>query len=281
VATCTVVAGAAAEAVRPAPFEQIEPTLSRSLSLRPAARLGGMTVKSKETSGGRDVEVAERSGVPAQFDAAVEDSRTEKEANTVAYRAASRKTTEESLNRYLKGIGAGAARAVLEDMQSFAPEDGRILYDLVVAHGCKRGIEIGTARGNSAIWLGLAFKKNGGRLITIEMNSELAKTANENFKRAGLADIVECRNNDAFKEIPLLEGGFDFVFMDTGTPLHKKFMDLLYDRVAAGGAITSHNSNTFESQMPDFLKAITTDPNLDTKITRTLSGGVSVSIKRK
>ncbi|HSB15279.1 MAG TPA: hypothetical protein VLE22_12540 [Bryobacteraceae bacterium] len=68
--------------------------------------------------------------------------------------------------------------------------------------------------------------------------------------------------------------------MDTGTPHNKRFLDLHYGRVTPGGAIKAHNANDFEHRQPDYLKAITTDPNLETKITRTPTGGISVSIRK-
>jgi predicted O-methyltransferase YrrM len=129
--------------------------------------------------------------------------------------------------------------------------------------------------------MGLAFRKTGGRLITLEINEPRARIAQENFRKAGLETVVECRVNDAFKEIPRLEGTFDFVFMDTGAALHQKFLDLLYARIVPGGAVSSHNANDLERMEPAFWKTITTDPNLETKITRTPSGGVSVSVKKR
>ena len=82
-------------------------------------------------------------------------------------------------------------------------------------------------------------------------------------------------------EIPEIPGEFDFVFMDTGVPLNKKFLDLLYSRIKPGGAILAHNASGFQAEQPDFLKAIETDANLDTKIIKTKSGGISLSIKRQ
>lgn len=189
--------------------------------------------------------------------------------------------TQQTNGRYLEGIEPGPARAALENMDSFPAEDGRILYDLITAKGYKRGVEIGTGWGNASVWLGIALRKNGGKLITIEIDAWRAKTATQNFKKAGLDDVIECRTADAFQEIPRLEGTFDFVFMDTGNGIHKKLMDLLWERLTPGAAITSHNANTFERHDPDFWRAITTGPNLDTKITRTPGGGISVSIKKK
>lgn len=213
--------------------------------------------------------------------AAVEDWRFDREGSAAAYERDMRAMWLPQLDQGLRGIDAGPARAMFEKLHNFAPQDGRMLYDLIVERGYKRAIEVGTARGNSALWIALALKKTGGKLITIELNPELAKAANANFREAGLADVVECRNNDAFKEIPALEGEFDLLFLDTGTALHKKFMDLVYPaRLKDGGAVVSHNANNFARNQPDFLKAITEDPKLDTKITRTPSGGMSISVKK-
>lgn len=41
--------------------------------------------------------------------------------------------------------------------------DGRFLHDLILKHGYKRGLEIGTYNGYSTLWFGLAFQKTGGQ----------------------------------------------------------------------------------------------------------------------
>jgi predicted O-methyltransferase YrrM len=161
-----------------------------------------------------------------QNNVSVDDSRFVLASNTAAYKQAMSQMMRDALDRSLEGIDPGAARTVLGRLHGFSPQDGRILYDLIVEKGYKQGLEIGTAEGNSAIWMGMAFKRNGGKLITLEMNAERAKAAAENLREAGLEGVVECRVNDAFKEIPGLHGSFDFVFMDTGTPHNKRFLDL-------------------------------------------------------
>jgi caffeoyl-CoA O-methyltransferase len=212
---------------------------------------------------------------------AIPAAHFDKDASAAAYREAVRQATLQALRHRLDGIDAGDTRAVLGRMHFFTAEDGRFLYDIVVDNGHRRGIEIGTAEGNSALWMGMAFRKNGGRLVTIEKNAERAKIAVENFKQAGLAGVVDCRAADAFDEIPKLEGSFDFVFMDTGAPIHKKLLDLVYARLAPGATIVSHNANTLERYEPAFWKATHEDPNLETKVTRTRGGGILVARKKK
>jgi predicted O-methyltransferase YrrM len=161
------------------------------------------------------------------------------------------------------------------------PQDGRFLYDLVTKKGYKRGLEIGTSNGYSTLWLGLAFRKNGGKLITIEIDRGRASEARENFRQAGLADVVDSRLNDALAEIPKISGGFDFVFIDANKPDYKRYFDLLYPRVLPGGVITAHNVTDLASGMENFLEAIQKNPNLQTTIERTSEAGISVSIKKK
>jgi caffeoyl-CoA O-methyltransferase len=160
------------------------------------------------------------------------------------------------------------------------PTDGRFLYDLVSQRHYKRGLEIGTANGYSAMWLGMAFRKTGGKLITIEINPDLANEARQNFRIAGLTEVIDSRINDAFKEIPQLEGDFDFVFIDAWKADYKKFFDLLYPKVSLGGAITAHNVIDSADELKDFLQAVQSNPKWETTIHRSSNRGISVSIRK-
>ena len=159
--------------------------------------------------------------------------------------------------------------------------DGRLLYDLIIEKGYKRGLEIGTSNGYSGLWIGLAFQKTGGTLITIEIEKNRAEEARENFKKAGLDKVIDSRINDAFREIPKIEGDFDFIFIDAWNPDYYKFLNILRTRVKPGGAITAHNVISAGRQMQDFLNAIREDPELETKIIKSSRSGVSVSIVNK
>lgn len=160
------------------------------------------------------------------------------------------------------------------------PEDGRLLYNLIVDKGYRTALDLGTAHGYSAIWIASAMKRTGGRVTTIEIDPSQAREAQRHFQASGLGQIIDLRIGDALTEIPRLEGQFDFVFMDLGVPLNKRLLDLVYPRLAAGGAIAAHNARSFRLQQRDFLSAIENDPNLETRITPTDSGGMSISIKK-
>lgn len=156
--------------------------------------------------------------------------------------------------------------------------DGRFLHDLIIENNYQRGLEIGTSNGYSGLWLGLAFQETGGELITLEIERKRAEEARENFRKAGLGEVIDARICDAFKEIPKIEGEFDFVFIDAWKPDYMEFLQLVRHRVKPGGVITAHNVLNAGREMQDFLDAINTDPDLETKIVRNSSAGVSISI---
>jgi caffeoyl-CoA O-methyltransferase len=156
-------------------------------------------------------------------------------------------------------------------------EDGRLLYDIILDKGYKKGLEIGTSNGYSALWLGMAFKVTGGNLITLEIESKRAREAQENFEHAGLDDIIDSRINDALKEIPALEGKFDFVFIDAWKPDYIKYLELILPKMESGGVITAHNVSSQGGSMRDFLDEIQQNPKLNTIIDRSSRAGVSIS----
>ncbi len=162
---------------------------------------------------------------------------------------------------------------------SVSEEDGRFMRVLVASHGIKHALEIGGASGYSAIWIGVGLRETGGRLTTIEFDAGRARSAAENIRRAGLADVVTVVHGDAFKEIPKIAGTFDFVFLDAWKPDYKRFFDLVFPRLVPRGLFLAHNVVNKETEMRDFLSAIKDSPAIATSIVRPGSEGMSVSVK--
>jgi caffeoyl-CoA O-methyltransferase len=179
-------------------------------------------------------------------------------------------------------------QALMEDIRradtgklAVSEEDGRFLRLMVASSGAKSALEIGAASGYSAIWIGLGLRETGGKLTTIEYDAPRAREARANIERAGLADIVTVLSGDAFKEIPRLQGPVDFVFLDAWKRDYKKFLDLVYPRLAPGGLFLAHNVVNKREEMPDFLSAIEGNPDLFTTIVAPSGEGVSVSWKKR
>ena len=179
----------------------------------------------------------------------------------------------EKLLRQIKQVDSGQL-AVSE-------EDGRLLRVMAATGRARNALEIGSASGYSAIWIGLGLRDTGGRLVTIEFDPVRAKEAAENVRRAGLSDIVRVVHGDAFKEIPKLTGTFDFVFLDAWKKDYKRFLDMVLPRLDSGGLFLAHNVVNKSKDMPDFLEAIEKNPNLLTTIVTPSGEGISMSMKRR
>jgi caffeoyl-CoA O-methyltransferase len=190
----------------------------------------------------------------------------------------------------LRGAGALTPQieSVLQDIKAadkgqlaVSEEDGRFLRLLVATRGAKSILEIGAASGYSGIWLGLGARESGGRVVAIEYDPTRVKEAAANVRRAGLDDVVRVVHGDAFKEIPKLQGTFDFVFLDAWKPDYKKFFDMVFPRLTPGGLFTAHNVVNKKSEMEPFLGAIQNNPALFTTIVSPSGEGMSVSYKLK
>ena len=172
-------------------------------------------------------------------------------------------------------------RAADSGQLAVSEEDGRFLRVLVASTGARRVLEIGTASGYSAIWIGLGLRQTGGRLVTIEYDAVRAREAAANVRRAGLQDIVRVVAGDAFVEIPRLSGPFDLVFLDAWKPDYRKFFDLVFPRVSPGGLFLAHNVINKRHEMGDFLAALVSHPSAITSIVSPGHEGISITYKTR
>ena len=171
-------------------------------------------------------------------------------------------------------------KAADKEQLAVSEEDGRFLRLLVVTRGAKKALEIGAASGYSAIWMGLAMRETGGKLVTIEYDKARAAQAAANIKKAGLSDVVQVISGDAFAEIPKVAGTFDFVFCDAWKRDYQKFFDMVFPRMDKGGLFLGHNVINKRDEMADFLKTIHTSPAVLTSIVAPSGEGVSITLKR-
>lgn len=79
--------------------------------------------------------------------------------------------------------------------------------------GARDVVEIGTSNGYSAIWLADAVGDTGGTVVSVDTAS--AKEAEENLRRAGLADRVDFVQEDGGRYLAELpDDSVDLLFMD-------------------------------------------------------------------
>ncbi len=164
-------------------------------------------------------------------------------------------------------------------MMNVPVEDGRLLRLLAESIGAKTVVEIGTSNGYSGIWFCLALRTTGGKLITHELDPGRAALARENFVKAGVSSMVTIVEGDAHQTVTRLEGPVDLVFIDADKEGYLDYLRKTLPLVRPGGLIVAHNI-TPRMANPEFVKAITTDPNLETVFYQE-GGGVSVTLKKR
>ena len=166
-------------------------------------------------------------------------------------------------------------------MMNVSAEDGRLLRVLAESIGARNVIEIGTSNGYSGIWWSLALRKTGGKLTTHEIDKTRAELARKNFKRAGVEKFITLVEGDAHKEVTKLTDKIDILFMDADKEGYIDYLKKLMPLIRPGGLIIAHNTTSHGKGMEPYLKAITTDKNLETIFLHTQSAGLGVTLKKR
>lgn len=149
-----------------------------------------------------------------------------------------------------------------------APGDAKLLQILVEASRAKRGLEVGTATGYGAMHMGLGFERNGGELITVDIDPEMVAKARANLAEMMLDKTVTVVEGDALAVLPKLEGTFDFVFIDAVKRDYLKYFEAIEGKLAPGAVIVADNVIRSAGSMRDFLDRISGDPKYHSTILR-------------
>lgn len=167
------------------------------------------------------------------------------------------------------------------DLLSVPPDDGRLLRMLVEATDAKNIVEIGTSNGYAALWFCLALRTTGGKLTTFEIDPERVRLAMENFKRAGVDNLVTIIEGDAHKKVMNLKEPIDIVYLDADKGGNLDYLKKLLPLVRPGGLILAHDAIDSAEQMKDFLDAVTNDPALETITLKASGPGICLTLKKR
>jgi predicted O-methyltransferase YrrM len=159
-------------------------------------------------------------------------------------------------------------------------EDGRMLRLLVEAAGARNVVELGTSNGYSGLWFCLALSKTKGHLTTFDIDRGRFEMASANFKKAGAQGLVTQVLGDAHKEVARVKSPIDLLFIDADKQGYLDYLTKLLPLVRPGGLIVAHN---MQSPPPDpaFVKAITTNPELETLFVNMHDQGLGITLKKR
>jgi predicted O-methyltransferase YrrM len=158
--------------------------------------------------------------------------------------------------------------------------DGRLLRQLTESLGARRVVELGTSTGESGLWFSMALRKTGGRLYTHDIDPGRIAVARENFKRAGVEDIVVITEGDAHETAPRNKEPIDILFIDAEKEGYDAYLKELLPYVRPGGLIIAHNMRR-PAPNPRYIEAITSSPDLDTSFVLMDGAGVGITLKKR
>jgi len=175
------------------------------------------------------------------------------------------------------------------------PIQGQLLAFLVSLIGARRGIEIGTFTGYSALWVASALPEDG-KLICCDVNEKTTAVARRYWKEAGVDHKIELRLAPALDTLKALlasggAGTFDYVFIDADKENYDAYYERSLELVHTGGLIVFDNMlwggavADGRKRDPDTLalKAINAKLHNDKRIDLTLlyiGDGVTLARKR-
>ena len=158
-----------------------------------------------------------------------------------------------------------------EHLPSIGPIKGKIISDIIKRYKPTKILEIGTLHGYSAILMvNLLF--DDGKLITIEIDKNLADIARKNIAKAGLSDKIEVISGNALEVIPTLTGyKFDLIFLDAAKSEYLQYLRLLEEKhlMKKDSVVVADNVILYENEMKDYLEYVRSSDRYKSQTTET------------
>ena len=154
-----------------------------------------------------------------------------------------------------------------------------------------RILEIGTAVGLSAV--SMLYECPSARLTTIELEEERYIEAKKNFADFGVSDRVNAHLGDAGEILAMMDGEFDFVFLDGPKAQYEKYLfdlkrlmkqgailfadDVLLYGWVSGEEPTPQKRHSIVDKIRSYLDVVTADKDFITSVLN-VGDGVALSV---
>jgi len=157
-------------------------------------------------------------------------------------------------------------------------QKGQLLVEVVREIKPKSVLEVGTLIGYSAILMGKELG-NDARIITIEIQADKARLAEENIRRAEILATIEVMKGSAKEVIPLLKGTFDLVFIDATKSEYLVYLKLVEEKLHKGSVVVADNAGIFADQMRDYLNYVRSSGGYKSRYMPAGGDALEVSVK--
>ena len=145
-------------------------------------------------------------------------------------------------------------RCLEQHIPMLGPEKAEFLADLVRRARPSLIVECGTAIGYSGLWMAAKLRAAGkGRLITVEIDASRAGEARENFRSAGVNDLVDSRIGDATEVLQTIHEPVDFLLLDNNYSNYFPCFRAIELRLTDGATVVADNVGIGAEGMADYL----------------------------
>ncbi len=181
-------------------------------------------------------------------------------------------------------------KALEEHIPIIMDDTLEVIKDILVKEQPKRILELGTATGYSSICFSNILDNNV-YIDTIELDENRANEAIENIKKLGLEQHINVIQGNAVEVLPTINKKYDVFFIDAAKGKYPIFLQeairlshkgsiILADNILYKGYVMSdynkHKQRTAVNHLREYIKMVTKDKKLETKILE-IGDGLAVS----
>jgi len=95
-----------------------------------------------------------------------------------------------------------------------------------------------------------------------------------------VADLVTLVEGDAHEKVKEVKEPVDLVFLDADKTGYLDYLEKLLPLMRPGGLVVAHNMSEHHAD-PRYVKAITTNPALETVLLNVQASGIGVTLKKR
>lgn len=172
-------------------------------------------------------------------------------------------------------------------------DDETLQYLLVMLKACRPQhiLEIGTAVGLSAA--AMLYACPNAKITTIELEEDRYEEAKRNFKNLGIENSVNAYLGDAGEILAMMDGEYDFVFLDGPKAQYEKYLfdlkrlmkqgailfsdDVLLFGWVSGEEETPQKRKSIVGKIQAYLQTLTADKDFVTSVLN-VGDGVAISV---
>ena len=157
-------------------------------------------------------------------------------------------------------------------------ETGKFLAIMASLAPAGTYLEIGTSGGYSALWLALACRKRGRKLITFEILPQKVSIARETFQAAEVEDVVELVQGDARAYLDNYSD-VSFCFLDAEKEMYGECYEKIIPKMTSNGFLIADNVISHKEILADMVAHALSDKRVDSVVVP-IGSGLLMSVKK-